>query len=153
MSATSFAFDFPARTDAYVGFDPGRDKCGVALLTGSGEVCYREIVPSDRAIDRVRALIEFVSLRSASICVVMGNQTTSAQWTMQFRQAMPHLDIQVVDERYSSQEARRRYWDFYPPPGLTRFVPLGLREPPRPIDDIAAVILVERYLHQRSPTS
>lgn len=141
---------FPPGEDAYIGFDPGRDKCGIAILTGAGDVCFREIVSSDRAIDRVRDSIAAIRPASASICAVMGNQTTSAQWTARFRQALPSLEIRGVDERYSSQEARRRYWDFYPPQGFTRLLPLGLREPPRPIDDIAAVILVERYLQQQS---
>jgi hypothetical protein len=36
----------------------------------------------------------------------------------------------------------------YPPQGLTRLIPQGLRVPPRPIDDIVAILLIERYLAQ-----
>jgi hypothetical protein len=51
-----------------------------------------------------------------------------------------------VDERSSSQQARQRYWDLYPARGCQRLVPRGMRTPPRPIDDIVALILLERYL-------
>jgi hypothetical protein len=34
----------------------------------------------------------------------------------------------------------------YPPQGLTRLIPQGMLTPPRPIDDIVAIILIERYL-------
>jgi hypothetical protein len=34
----------------------------------------------------------------------------------------------------------------YPPKGLTRLIPKSLRVPPRPVDDIVAILLIERYL-------
>ena len=49
--------------------------------------------------------------------------------------AFPDLSIVQVDERYSSLEARDRYWQMYPPQGLTRLIPQGMRQPPRPIDE------------------
>ena len=58
------------------------------------------------------------------------------------------IPITMVDERNSSVEARDRYWEMYPPQGLTRLIPQGLRVPPRPIDDIVAILLIERYLAQ-----
>ena len=52
----------------------------------------------------------------------------------------------MVDERYSTLEARDRYWLMYPPKGLNLLIPKGLRTLPRPIDDIVAILLIERYL-------
>jgi RNase H-fold protein (predicted Holliday junction resolvase) len=65
--------------------------------------------------------------------------------------AFPDLQIVQVDERYSSLEARDRYWQMYPPQGLARLLPQGMRQPPRPIDDIVAILLVERYLARLLP--
>ena len=56
------------------------------------------------------------------------------------------VPIIKIDERYSSLEARDRYWQMYPPAGIFRIIPLGMRIPPQPIDDIVAIILIERYL-------
>jgi hypothetical protein len=53
-----------------------------------------------------------------------------------------------VDERYSTLQARDRYWQMFPPTGFTKLIPQGMRDVPRPIDDIVAILLVERYLAQ-----
>jgi hypothetical protein len=34
----------------------------------------------------------------------------------------------------------------YPPQGLKKLIPQGMRLPPVPIDDIVAILLIERYL-------
>ncbi len=80
--------------------------------------------------------------------IVMGNQTTSKQWQQQLTTAFPQLPISLIDERYSSLEARDRYWQMYPANFLTRLIPQGMRQPPRPIDDVVAIVLIERYLNQ-----
>ena len=132
-----------------IGFDPGRDKCGIAVASTTGYICHREIVRSDEVETRLEALYEtFQRDRRHPIDLVMGNQTTARQWQQKLQQAFPRLEIHLVDERFSSQEARQRYWSIYPARGLQRLVPLGMREPPRPIDDIVAQILIERYLEQ-----
>lgn len=48
-------------------------------------------------------------------------------------------------KKNSTLEARDRYWTMYPNRGLQRLIPLGLRVPPRPVDDIVAILLIERY--------
>ena len=53
-----------------------------------------------------------------------------------------------MDERYSTLEARDRYWQMYPPQGIIKLLPKGMRQPPRAIDDIVAVLLIERYLNR-----
>jgi hypothetical protein len=54
-----------------------------------------------------------------------------------------------VDEHLSSVEARSRYLDDHKPRGIARLIPKGMRTPPEPIDDYAAVVLAERYLKTR----
>jgi RNase H-fold protein (predicted Holliday junction resolvase) len=77
----------------------------------------------------------------------MGNQTTAKSWKQKLSSELPaSLPIVLVDERYSTLEARDRYWQMYPPKGLARLIPQGLRQPPRPVDDIVAILLIERYL-------
>ena len=81
----------------------------------------------------------------------MGDQTTSKMWKQKLTEILPEsLSIIQVNERYSTLEARDRYWQIYPPKGLTRLIPKGMRTPPRPIDDIVAIVLIERYLNQSS---
>ncbi|AFZ47189.1 Resolvase RNase H domain protein fold protein [Cyanobacterium stanieri PCC 7202] len=127
-----------------IGFDPGRDKCGLAVMNQHKEILFRSVVNSSRAI----ALIQDLIAKYSPKLLVMGNQTTSKQWKAELKDNI-NLSIVLVDEKNSSVEARERYWLFNPPQGLGRLIPLGLRVPPEPIDDIVAVILIERYWHQQ----
>ena len=49
-------------------------------------------------------------------------------------------------ERGSTLAARERYWQLFPPRGWRRCLPKGLRQPPRPWDDVVAQLLLERWL-------
>jgi RNase H-fold protein (predicted Holliday junction resolvase) len=128
-----------------LGFDPGRDKCGVAVVGTDRSVSFHEVVPAAEAIATINSLGQQYDITQ----LVLGNQTTALQWRQQLEQNLtPPLPIAMIDERYSTLEARDRYWTMYPPKGLVRLIPQGMRDVPRPIDDIVAIILVERYLDQ-----
>ncbi|MEO0947077.1 MAG: pre-16S rRNA-processing nuclease YqgF [Cyanobacteria bacterium J06641_5] len=130
----------------FLGFDPGRDKCGLALVSGDRHPLRHEVVPAEHAIATLQDWLQ----AEPPQCLVMGDGTTTKQWQIELEQAFPNLAIALVDERNSTLEARDRYWQLYPPQGLQRLVPLGMRVPPRPVDDIVAILLVERYLQASS---
>ncbi len=126
-----------------LGFDPGRDKCGVAVMAKDGQLCYHEVVVAQEVISKIESLIH----KFAVELVVIGNQTTAKSWHHKIESILsPSLPIVMVNERNSSLEARERYWQMYPPQGLIRLIPQGMRLPPRPVDDIVAILLIERYL-------
>ena len=76
----------------------------------------------------------------------MGDGTTSKSWYETIRSNLTKgITIVTVNEKNSTLEARDRYWLMYPPQGLQRIIPQGLRVPPRPVDDIVAILLIERY--------
>jgi RNase H-fold protein (predicted Holliday junction resolvase) len=130
-----------------LGFDPGRDKCGVAVVGTETHVYLHEVVLAQEVTAKIQGWIQQYAIST----VVMGNQTTAKQWQQMLEQSLPDsIEIVLIDERYSTLEARNRYWDLYPPQGLLRLMPKGMREVPRPIDDIVAIILVERYLEGAS---
>ncbi len=105
---------------------------------------YHQVVLAADAVAEIRRLRECfpVSL------LVLGDQTTSRAWKQRLGAAFPDLRLMTVDERHSSLEARERYWQMYPPRGLYRLLPQGVRVAPRPVDDIVALILIERYLQR-----
>ncbi len=125
-----------------LGFDPGKDKCGIAVMDGDRRLLYHQVVLTDQTIAEISNLCQQYNVS----LIVIGDQTTSKQWKQQLTTAFPILPIALVDERYSSLEARDRYWQMYPPNLLTRLIPQGMRQPPRSIDDLVAIILIERYL-------
>jgi len=130
---------------AILGFDPGRQKCGLAVMQVERSLRFHAVVPADQAIATIHTLQQQFPIS----LLVMGNQTSSGEWKQRLvAELAAPLRIILVDERNSSLEARDRYWQMYPPTGLGQLVPQALRSIPRPIDDIVAILLIERYLQQ-----
>lgn len=128
--------------------DPGRDKCGVAVLA-QGQVSLRALVPRPEIALTCRYLRgQFPEAR-----VIVGDQTTGREVSEEIRAACPGLSVQLVSEAYSSLEAQRLYWQDHPPGCWLRWLPAGLRLPPRPVDDYAALALARRYLADSANTS
>lgn len=128
---------------AILGFDPGKDKCGVAVMGLDRKLYYHQVVPASEAIFTITSLRQ----KFPVTLLVMGDQTTAKKWKQQLQQELPEpISIVLVDERYTTLEARDRYWQMFPPKGITKLLPQGMRQPPRPIDDIVAILLIERYL-------
>lgn len=126
-----------------LGLDPGRDKCGVAVMIRQ-EVIYHQIIDSSKAIVTIQQLAETHAIE----LIVIGNGTTSQDWQTSIKSELNTVPVVAIDEKNSTLEARDRYWVIYPPQGLQRLIPQGLRVPPRPVDDIVAILLIERYLSQ-----
>ncbi|MBL1174413.1 pre-16S rRNA-processing nuclease YqgF [Pantanalinema sp. GBBB05] len=127
-----------------LGFDPGRYKCGLAVMGVDRTLLYHQVVTTDNAI----ATIETLRQRYPISLLVMGDQTTSRDWKRKLSELPDPLRIILVNERNSSLEARDRYWQMFPPKGLYQLIPQALRSIPRPVDDIVAILLIERYLEQ-----
>ncbi|OUL31255.1 resolvase [Nostoc sp. RF31YmG] len=137
--------EFSPTQPVILGFDPGRDKCGLAVIGLDRQLHYHQVVVANEAI----ATIESLRQKFPVSLMVMGDQTTAKQWKQRLRQELVEpLNIVLIDERYTTLEARDRYWQMYPPKGLTKLLPQGMRQPPRPIDDIVAILLIERYLNR-----
>ncbi len=130
-------------TKTILGLDPGRDKCGVAVMDSKKRVVYHQVIDSVSAIAKIEELCQQFTIN----LIVMGDGTTSKSWGQQIESNLANkCSLVTVDEKNSTLEAGDRYWSMYPPKGLQRLVPQGLRVPPRPVDDIVAIILIERYL-------
>lgn len=139
--------DFPPDQPVILGFDPGRQKCGLAVMAVDRKLHYHQVIAAEQTIATIQSLRQ----KYAISVLVMGDQTTAKIWKKQLTQDLPEpLRIILVDERYSTLEARDRYWQMYPPKGLYRFIPKGMRPLPRPVDDIVAILLIERYLERLS---
>ena len=126
-----------------LGFDPGRDKCGVAIMEEDNTLHYHQVLLAEEVSTTITSLCQQFSPE----LVVIGDQTTSKIWRAKLKEILPKsVTIVTVNERNSSLEARDRYWQMYPPRGFLRLIPVKMRIPPRPIDDLVAILLIERYL-------
>ncbi|MEM0981679.1 MAG: resolvase [Cyanobacteria bacterium P01_H01_bin.58] len=105
---------------------------------------HRAVVEANSVMDTVEQLRQQYPIS----LIVMGDQTSAGEWQTQLAAIPQPIRVVLVDERYSSLEARDRYWEMNPPQGWQRLLPSGLRQPQAPIDDIVAILLIERYLNR-----
>lgn len=127
------------------GLDPGRSKCGLVLTDPLQEAVVEALVlPPAAAAARLLAWHRQRPLGA----VLLGNGTGSRDWRRRLPAGLP---LQLVEERGTTLEARRRYWQLLPPRGWRRLLPVGLRLPPRDWDDVVAQLLVERWLQRPLP--
>ncbi|MCR5833508.1 MAG: pre-16S rRNA-processing nuclease YqgF [Selenomonadaceae bacterium] len=124
----------------FMGIDPGRDKCGVAILTATGEIKFQKVVATEKLDSAVKTLAEEFEIES----VILGNGTTHKAAAEKLSAA--GLKYLIVDEKHTTEEARREYWVKNPPSGWRRFLPTSMQVPPEPVDAIVAEILVKRFL-------
>ena len=129
-----------------ISIDPGRGKCGIAVVHQQDGVLYQAVVPLEHLPGEITSLMNTY----AATLIVLGDGTAHRpiKTLLESSLAETPVTIVLVDERHSTDEARRRYWQDNPPQGLKRFIPLGLQTPPGPVDDYVAVILAERYWSQ-----
>ena len=125
-----------------MGIDPGRDKCGVAVLTAAGEIKFQRVVATEELDTVIKALATEFAIES----VILGDGTTHKAAAQKISAA--GLNFRLVDEKHTTEEARREYWKKNPPHGWRRLLPTSMQVPPEPVDAIVAEILVRRVLNK-----
>ena len=128
----------------YMGIDPGRDKCGVAVLTAAGEIKFQRVV----ATEELDSVIKNLAAQFEIKLVILGDGTTHKAAAQKISAA--GLKFKLVDEKHTTEEARREFWKKNPPRGWRKFLPTSMQVPPEPVDAIVAEILVRRFLQTRA---
>lgn len=130
-----------------LGIDPGREKTGVAVVASDGHIHFRIIVESGRLAEEIEPLIGQWMINH----IALGNSTSSKSARGSIGQLIQkrgwdNVQIELVDEKNSTLEARSLYFEEYPPSGWRKWVPFSSQVPPVPIDDFAAVIVARRLM-------
>lgn len=123
----------------YIGVDPGRDKCGVAVLNSDGEIFFQEVIATENLAEAFERLSTLFDIESA----ILGDGTTHKSAEKILRR---FFSVKIVDEKHTTELARKIYWQKKPPRGWRRFLPTSLQVPPEPVDAIVAEILIKRFL-------
>ncbi len=121
--------------------DPGRDKCGLAVVRADGRVLHKSVVPAEHIGDAVSRHLQ----DHPGAVLVMGDRTAAGNVAAMLDKRT-QVSAVLVDEHRSTEQGRRRYFRDNPPRGWRRLLPLGLQTPPCPYDDYVAVVIAERYL-------
>ena len=106
------------------------------------KVLEHSVVESVALLEALLAVLQKVPEISS---IVMGNGTGSANLVAAVRERLPALELVLVDEHGTSEQARARFVAEEPLPFVQRLLPRGLRSPTRPYDDYVAIILAEQY--------
>ena len=134
-------------TACVVAIDPGRDKCGLAVVDAEQGVLHREVLPPRGVRQKVRQVAREYPIRT----VILGGGTTSLPLREELE--ADGWYVEIVDEYGTTLRARERYFQEHPPRGLGRLLPTSFRTPPVPYDDYAAVLLAEDYWARRKGAS
>ena len=124
--------------------DPGRGKCGVAVVEKKdGTIGYRAVLSVSELLSLLPSLIETYKPDA----VLMGNGTCTKHLQGEIIECLPDLfPLHLVSENHTSERARKRFVCENPPrQWLSRLIPVSLRTPDKPYDDYVAVILAEDF--------
>ena len=135
----------PSPSPPILAVDPGREKCGIAVVTTEGVIVQRQIAARADTVATVAAWWQTYQPGA----LLIGDSTGTRELAAELRAALPNVTLTAVNERNSTLEARTLYWQHFPPRGWQRLIPLSLQVPPVPLDDFAAVVLAQRYLKLR----
>ena len=123
--------------------DPGRDKCGFAVLNDDGKILCQRVIGTENLMTEVNAAKADYGFSR----LLIGNGTTSKEAQGKLAQ-LSALEVIVRDEYRTTELAKKEYWKANPPKGWRRLIPVTMQVPPVPVDDFVAVILARRYLQE-----
>lgn len=126
--------------------DPGSAKCGLAVVRRSdanleSEIVHRSVVNREGA----GVVLRDLATRYCPTAILVGNGTAYKEYR-QIAESLKAAPVHVVDERFTTLQARKRYFQHHPPRGFRRLIPTSMQTPSRPYDDFVAVILAESFL-------
>ena len=123
--------------------DPGRDKCGVAVVCRQKGVLWSGVVRCAEIGGHGERLVQRFGVETMIVGAGTGTRRVQAYLT----RCILNLPLVVVDERETTLEARGRYFSDHPPLGWRRLLPLSLQIPPEPYDHYVAILLAERFFN------
>ncbi len=129
--------------------DPGNMKSGIATIDVDFALLHKEIVPTNMLEETLNTLITDLLEEGSSIRAMVCGDGTNHKHVFSFIEEIGnkhHVPTFLVNESYSTEEARKRYWNYHPPRGIKRFIPTSFQVPPCPVDDFTAWIIGERFL-------
>lgn len=122
--------------------DPGKYKSGMAVLLEDKSILERKVI---KTLELPEAVSDLCYKYQPQL-ILLGNSGQGKIIEKKISYLNLKTTILFVNEKGSTLEARKLYWQENKPKGIWRLVPTGLRLPPEAYDDYAAVIIGRRYL-------
>jgi len=129
------------KEETIIAIDPGTKKCGYAVVDSSLSVLQREVISSEEITKAIENSLNIYKIDK----IILGNGTNYKRIEESLKNYFSQLNIILIEEKFSTLGARKKYFEANPPQGIFKFIPLSLRVPPGHYDDFAAVLLAEKY--------
>ncbi|MFN4032803.1 MAG: hypothetical protein ACK4ME_04165 [Fimbriimonadales bacterium] len=114
---------------------------GVAVAERDGDrwkPLFRAIVAPDELLELLdRCLAQYAPQR-----LLVGAGTGAQKILNLLQRQFPQLRWELAPERHTTLRARELYYAHHPPRGWRRLLPKGMRVPPEPYDDYAALAII-----------
>lgn len=123
-----------------IAIDPGRDKCGLAIVQPDGEVLELFLVRATELLEQVQICL--AKYPQSQILLGDGTQSATAQQNL----ASLNQSIILVDERNTTLQASELYWRKNKPSFWQSLLPIRWRSLPEPVDAYAAWAIALRFL-------
>ena len=124
-----------------IAIDPGTKKCGYALVNSNLSVLQRKVIPTEKIEKNIKNSINNYKINK----IVLGNGTHYKIIEEKLKHHFSQSKIILIEEEFSTLEARKKYFEAHPPRGIFKLIPLSLRVPPCNYDDFVAILLAEKY--------
>lgn len=121
--------------------DPGRAKCGIAVVDRKGTVLFVKAVENSVVVAELQQIFDEYVLNK----VVMGNGTDHINVLTKIKAAYPNLSIEMVDEKNTTLMARKLYWQYNKPSFWQNLIPYDWRTTPI-LDGYAALAIAIKYM-------
>ncbi len=124
-----------------ISIDPGTKKCGYAAVDSNLSVLQRKVIPTEKIAGTIEDSLNIYKINK----IILGNGTNYKNIEKRLKNHFPRLRIILIEEEFSTLEARKKYFEAHPPRGISKLIPLSLRVPSCHYDDFVAVLLAEKY--------
>ncbi len=132
-----------AMSDFFLSIDSGTKKCGLAVLNGKLEVKERYVIN----IKQLKSEIEVLTKKYNLSKIILGKGTGWKVVKKAVEEAASgKLKIEVCDEKYSTELAQIRKGNFF---HKIVYLINVLFNKEKPVDDISAIIIAEKYLKSK----
>ena len=128
-----------------MGIDPGRNKCGIAILTKEGEEVFKDIFRTSNLSKKIEELLNEYQIEKC----ILGNGTYSDKVFNILDLLIDKKKIKFIEEENTTYLAEQKYRKENPPLGLQFLNKIIICKPNKPLDDYVAVLLVKKYLDKR----
>jgi len=128
-----------------IAIDPGTKKCGYAVVDSNLSVLQKEVISTDNIINNIKDSFKAYKINK----IILGNGTNYKNIEERLKNHFSILKIILIEEKFSTLEARKKYFEAHPLRGISKLIPLSLRVPPCRYDDFVAVLLAEKYFKNK----